>query len=224
MIRAVVFDAVGTLIVPDPAVALVYADVGRRHGSRYRAEELRPRFFEAFDLQEALDREAGWATDEARERERWRAIVAQVIDDSRDPAACFAELYEHFSRPTSWRCIAGVGDVLAELRRRGMTTAIASNFDHRLPPIVAGLPELADIERIFVSSALGWRKPAGGFFNAVAAGLDVAPGEILFVGDDPTNDYDGATAAGMRVVLFDPAGRHGDLPHVRHLSEVESSV
>ena len=39
MLRAVVFDAVGTLIVPNPSVAEVYGDVGRRHGSRYRPEQ-----------------------------------------------------------------------------------------------------------------------------------------------------------------------------------------
>src|SRR5262245_26831348 len=32
-VRAVVFDAVGTLITPDPPAPAVYSAVGRRHGS-----------------------------------------------------------------------------------------------------------------------------------------------------------------------------------------------
>ena len=203
MIRAVVFDAVGTLIVPKPAVAEVYGDVGQRHGSRYRSEQLRERFAEAFGVQEALDRSAGWVTDEARELRRWRDIVAMVLDDVTDPAGCFAELYEHFARPSSWTCVPGTGPLLADLRRGRMKTALASNFDHRLLPIVRGLPELAGLDAVYVSSALGWRKPARGFFDAVAGGLGVPAGDILFVGDDPTNDLLGATEAGMQAILFD---------------------
>jgi putative hydrolase of the HAD superfamily len=203
MIRAVVFDAVGTLIVPTPSVAEVYGDVGRRYGSRYRSEQLRDRFGEAFCVQEALDRAAGWVTDESRELERWRAIVAMVLDDVTDPAACFADLYEHFARPTSWTAVPGTGPMLAELRERRLKRALASNFDHRLLPIVRGLPNLAGLDEVYVSSAIGCRKPARGFFDAVADGLGVSAGEILFVGDDPANDLRGATEAGMQAILFD---------------------
>jgi putative hydrolase of the HAD superfamily len=203
MIRAVVFDAVGTLIVPTPSVAEVYGEVGQRHGSRYRPEQLRGRFAEAFGVQEALDRSAGWVTDESRELERWRDIVARVLDDVTDPARCFAELYEHFARPSSWTCVPGTGRILADLRGHRRKTALASNFDHRLLPIVRGLPELAGLDGVYVSSALGWRKPARGFFDRVAMGLGVPADEILFVGDDPTNDLRGATEAGMHAILFD---------------------
>ncbi|HEX3314590.1 MAG TPA: HAD-IA family hydrolase [Gemmataceae bacterium] len=203
MLRAVVFDAVGTLLVPNPPVAEVYGAVGRRYGSRYRVEQLRGRFAQAFAIEEALDRAAGWVTDEGRELRRWRDIVARVLDDVADPDGCFTDLYEHFARPTSWICVPGAGSLLAELRRIPLKTAIASNFDHRLLPIVQGLPKLAGLDGVFVSSALGWRKPAREFFEAVVRGLDVRAEEVLYVGDDPTNDLHGATEAGMRAVLFD---------------------
>ena len=119
-----------------------------------------------------------------------------MLDDVTDPARCFADLYDHFARPTSWACVPGVGSLLAELRRRPLKTAIASNFDHRLLPIAAGLPELAVLDGVFVSSAVGWRKPAPGFFEAVVRGLGVRPDEVLFVGDDPTNDFRGASRGG----------------------------
>jgi putative hydrolase of the HAD superfamily len=203
MIRAVVFDAVGTLIVPKPSIAEVYGAVGRRYGSRYRPEQLQDRFAAAFALQEAVDRAAGWVTSEERERNRWRDIVAGVLEDVTDPAACFRDLYEHFAQPASWICVPGIGPLLAELRRLRLRSAIASNFDHRLPPIVHGLPELVEIESVYVSSTIGWRKPARGFFDSVSRGLGIAAGEILFVGDDPANDLHGATQAGMQVILFD---------------------
>jgi len=150
--RAVVFDAVGTLIVPNPSVAEIYSEVGARYGSRYGSEQLHDRFFAAFDAQETLDRSAGWVTDEARELRRWREIVAAVIDDASDPVGCFAELYKRFAQPTSWRCLPGTAEMLAELRARELRIAIASNFDHRLHGLVQGLPELASIDRVFVNS------------------------------------------------------------------------
>lgn len=38
------------------------------------------------------------------------------------------------------------------------------------------------------------------------------PNEILFVGDNPTNDYSGPIASGMKAVLVDRANEHRDVP------------
>jgi putative hydrolase of the HAD superfamily len=34
------------------------------------------------------------------------------------------------------------------------------------------------------------------------------PSEIVLVGDDVENDYEGARAAGLRAILFDPDGKY----------------
>src|SRR5207249_1370969 len=78
---AVVFDAVGTLIHPDPPAAEVYAAAGQRFGSRHAADAIRTRFRAAFAREEAVDHAAGHRTDDAREIRRWQAIVATVLDD-----------------------------------------------------------------------------------------------------------------------------------------------
>src|SRR5438067_2160826 len=83
-IRAVAFDAVGTLIHPEPSAAEVYASIGRRFGSRLEVAEIRTRFRAAFAEQEVIDRASGWVTSEERERHRWQDIVARVLDDVRD--------------------------------------------------------------------------------------------------------------------------------------------
>ena len=66
-IRAIYFDAVGTLIHPEPAAHRVYSEAGRRHGSLLSPEEIRVRFGHAFRRQEEADRTSGWRTSEARE-------------------------------------------------------------------------------------------------------------------------------------------------------------
>ena len=141
-IRWIAFDAVGTLIYPDPPVAAVYAAAARRFGSRLTEEDIRRRFAEAFSQSEAeVLSPVDWRrtdvlrTSEDRERRRWAEIVSRVIDDANDPAACFSELFNHFARTDSWRCYPDVAETLDRLAERGYRLAIVSNFDDRLNAI-----------------------------------------------------------------------------------------
>jgi putative hydrolase of the HAD superfamily len=106
-------------------------------------------------------------------------------------------LYAHFARPDAWECVPETADILAELKRRGYRLALASNFDWRLRPVVQGLPALAVLQDIIISSEIGWRKPAPRFFQALARQLQTAAQTILHVGDSRDNDYDGAVQAGL---------------------------
>jgi len=222
MIRAVYFDAVGTLIFPRPHVDAVYCEVGRRHGSRRNRKSCRRRFSEAFQKQEGLDRARGWITSEQREQQRWRDIVAEVLDDVKDPEGCFAELYQHFAKPAAWWCKVGTEELFAALRGRGCLLGVATNYDHRLRTVVAGLVSLRGIDHLLISSEVGWRKPAPAFFEALVRQAGVAPAEILLVGDDRVNDYDGALAAGLGAVLLDAtpgAQRSGVIANLNDLTQ-----
>jgi putative hydrolase of the HAD superfamily len=210
-VRAVVFDAVGTLITPDPPAPAVYADVGRRHGSRLEPDVIASRFRAAFRAEEELDRAAGWRTSDNREERRWRAIVAATLDDVADLEACFGELWLHFARPGSWRCDPTVGRVIPELWRRGFTVGMASNFDGRLRTVVAGLPAVAALRPIVISSEVGWRKPAAEFFQELVKAVGRSPAEVLHVGDDVLNDCDGALAAGLRALHVSRIGSLAEL-------------
>jgi putative hydrolase of the HAD superfamily len=211
-VRAVVFDAVGTLITPDPPAPAVYAEIGRKFGSRLDRDVITARFRTAFRAEEEIDRAAGWRTDEAREERRWRTIVAATLTDVEHPEACFRELWQHFCRSTAWRFEPAAGPVIAELRCRGLAVGIASNFDDRLRTVVAGLPELASISALVISSEVGWRKPASAFFDAVVRAVRCSSGEVLHIGDDRTNDYEGALAAGLAAVLYDSHGGVREFP------------
>src|SRR5437762_3515620 len=123
--RAVFFDAVGTLIHPEPSAATIYLDVGRRFGTRRSHEEIAARFVAALQAQEEIDRAQGWRTSEERERRRWRDIVAYVLDDVTDPASCFAALYEHFAQRGAWRCADNLEPLLARLHRSGLILGFA---------------------------------------------------------------------------------------------------
>ncbi len=206
-IRAIVFDVVGTLIHPEPPAARVYAEVGARFGSRLPVEAIAGRFAAAFRREEEADCAAGWRTSEERERQRWRTIVGRVLHDATDPAACFEELFEHFSRPGAWRLDAEVPALLDRLATRGYALGLASNYDGRLRRVLAGLPMLRLITHQVISSEVGWRKPAAGFFAAVGRAVGLPLNQILYVGDAWFNDYEGARAADLAALLLDPRGR-----------------
>lgn len=220
-IQAVVFDAVGTLLFPDPGAPTVYSDVARRAGLDVSPAEIRTRIIEAYQTQELMDRAAGWVTSEERERDRWRKIVAAALRGVPDPDACFSELFDHFARPFAWRLHPDGASVIAKLAERGLVLGMGSNYDSRLRLVLDGFPELAPLrERVVISAAVGYRKPAAAFFHEVARVTGCEPQQILFVGDDVANDYTGATEAGLNAVLLDPTGRSAVPYRITHLLEL----
>ncbi len=89
-------------------------------------------------------------------------------------------------------------------------------------PVVAVTNGNADIHRVGIGAhfqtalsahVLGIAKPDPRIFHAAAAAVNVAPHEVLHVGDDATLDAHGALEAGLQAVWFNPAGR--DWPHER---------
>ena len=72
---------------------------------------------------------------------------------------------------------------------------------------------------LFVSETFGGKKPNRAIFHAAAAHLGIPPGEILFVGDNPTVDVLGAQAAGMKAAWLHrgqpwPTGLAGEPDYV----------
>lgn len=203
-VRWVLFDAVGTLIYPQPSVAEAYGAIARQFGLEIPSGEIATRFKAALAREFCDGGLSRPPTNEDLERARWQRIVAAVLlelpDASHQP---FEMLWQHFGEPSSWRLFDDVSPTLAGLAHRGFELAIASNFDSRLQGVARGLPPLAACSRTFVSSEVGFSKPDPRFFTAVQRELSVQPREILLVGDDRVNDYEGALAAGWQAVLIE---------------------
>jgi putative hydrolase of the HAD superfamily len=212
-IRCIAFDAVGTLIHPTPPAAEAYFQFARRHGSQLSADLIATRFRAAFRATERGDidgvaspPEKYLATSEAIEYERWRSIVAAVIDDIPSTDECFAELFAHFADPASWKSFDDVTPTLSRLRAGGIGIALASNFDGRLHAVCQEMTELRDVTCRVVSSEVGFRKPSPQFYAALLATLECAPDELLMVGDDRENDSEGASFAGIPAILVNRKG------------------
>jgi putative hydrolase of the HAD superfamily len=231
MVRAILFDAVGTLIHPQPPVATVYSTAGRRFGIEIDDKELQIRFRRAFARQEGIDRQQhGLKTSPERERERWRQIVGDVFADATLTMTCreelFHSLWQHFAQPQSWSISDDVLPCWENLEAQGLTIAIASNFDDRLEQIARHILPLNRAARIYVSARIGFRKPSVEFFRAIGGDLALPPAELISVGDDLDNDYRGAEAAGWSAILIDrcSAGTSSGVRMVTSLTDLSRYV
>jgi putative hydrolase of the HAD superfamily len=195
----VVFDAVGTLIDSRPDVVDVYLEAGRRFGSYLSRQQVAARFRDAF-----RSCTANGQTSEASERRRWKRIVELVFDDvDQAGGELFEGLWEHFAEPSHWVVFEDVPPTWLALKRIGMVLAIGSNFDSRLIDVCQGLDPLRNTPHVFCSSRIGYAKPHAEFFQHVARALNLAPGEILLIGDDRQADIDGARRCGWQALWLD---------------------
>ncbi len=202
-LRAIVFDAVGTLIAPATPVAAVYAAAAARQGLLIEPTHVKERFHTALARAHG-NPERNFKTDEAAERLLWRQIVADCLPDLPHPELAFDELWDHFGTPAAWRVFDDVGPALRRLRDRRLALAVASNFDARLRRVIRGFVELTPLyDHIIVCSEIGVRKPAAEFYRAVAARLGLPAGAILHVGDDPLHDVAAPASCGMATLLLD---------------------
>lgn len=230
-VRALLFDATGTLVELREPLGETYARTARAHGAPISAWRLADAFARVW-------RNApppvfpGVAAEDAGAQERawWRDVVRQTFlaaDSARRPddlEACFTELFEHFARAEAWRARPGAAAALRGLRGDGRATAVVSNFDRRLRGILEGLGLAPLLDAVVLPSDAGAAKPDAAIFALALERLGVAASEALFVGDDAQRDLAGARAAGLRAVAVGTLATLGDLPARLREGRLEPSL
>ena len=210
VIRAILFDAAGTLIYLPRGVGWHYREIAARHGMELEEKRLGAAFGAAF--KGAGPRVGGGVSGPEDDKLWWRALVRRVL------AACgeepgdlvfegmFEELYGRFAEPGVWALYPEAAAVLEALRGR-YRLGMVSNFDRRLYPVLEQLRVREWFETIVISSELGVDKPDGRMFAAALEALGVAPGETVHAGDDPEQDWRAAEAAGLHVYRVERPAR-----------------
>ena len=206
MIRAILFDAAGTLFFLTKTVGDHYAYVGREVGLELDAQKLESAFHAAW---RQMPRRL--AIDGPRENDDkgwWRELVGHVFDqvapsvNEFDRDNFFEVAYEHFAEPGVWELYPEVLGVLEELAPRFQLDVI-SNFDGRLRFILQHLGISKFFSRVFISSELGADKPDPEIFRRALNLIDLNANEVLQVGDDPERDWKAAKTAGLLVFRLD---------------------
>lgn len=210
-VKAVTFDAGGTLIYAYPSVGQVYSDVAKRHGYEVDAADAQARFLVAFKKVAEGPRER---IDLESERRTWRNIVADSLGHVVPETAMdgvFEELWHTFASARSWKLFEDAFETVSEVRRRGYRVFLLSNADSRFRQTFGELGFAAHFEEMFISAEIGCEKPSERIFRHVQESIGCQPEEILHVGDSAY--HDGAAAAlGWNVaILGRELSRLGDL-------------
>ena len=215
MIRAILFDAAGTLFFLTKTVGDHYAYVGREVGLDLDAQQLERAFHPAW--QQMPRRSAIDGPRENDDKGWWHELVGRVFDQvapslsELDRDNFFEVAYEHFAEAGVWELYPEVPDVLKQLRPR-YQLAVISNFDGRLRLILRNLGISKYFAHVFISSELGADKPDPEIFRRALATLHLKADEVLHVGDDPERDWKAAVAAGLMVFrLYRPQNSLRDL-------------
>jgi putative hydrolase of the HAD superfamily len=206
MIKAIFFDALGTLFCLTKTVGDHYAAVGAQIGLKLDADKLDRAFVSAGNHMPKRP-----ATDGPRENDDkhwWRELVDLVLDQAApslskfDRDNFFEIAYDHFGEPDVWELYPEVPGVLEQLQQR-FQLAVISNFDGRLRFILQHLGISRFFTHIFISSEIGADKPDPEIFRRALKLIDLKSNEVLHVGDDPQRDWEAASAAGLSIFRLD---------------------
>jgi putative hydrolase of the HAD superfamily len=206
VIRAILFDAAGTLLYLTRTVGDHYAYVGRELGLDLEAKKMDTAFHAAW--KQMPQRPASDGPRDNDDKEWWRQLVSRVFDQvapslsEADRDNFFEIAYEHFAEPGVWELYPEVVDVLKQLRAR-FQLAVVSNFDGRLRLVLQHLGISKYFSHIFISSELGADKPDPEIFRRAITLMCLKPGEVVHVGDDAERDWKAAAAAGLSIFQLD---------------------
>ena len=205
-LKAVSFDAAGTLLYLTKTVGDHYALVGEEVGLNLEAKKLDAAFYSVWA--KMPPRQAIDGPRENDDKDWWRELADQVLSDAApevgelDRDNFFEVAYEHFAESGVWELYPDVIDVLRQLHRR-FQLAIVSNFDGRLRVILERLGISKYFGHFFISSEIGADKPDPEIFRRAVTFLGLQPRDVLHVGDDPDRDWGAAATAGLSIFKLD---------------------
>lgn len=202
MIRAVFFDAGGTLLRTAEPVGRTYARLAGHYGWEAAEERLEQGFRTAWKRRT----EEGAGSDGTLGKEGWKKILRASVETGGLPPGFpfeeyFEEVYLHFARPEAWRSFPETEDVLGRLKKQGIRMGILSNWDPRLRQVLAGFFWAELLDPVLISEEVGAEKPNPAIFRKAEQAGAWAKHECALIGDDPVSDQGGAEAAGWRWAL-----------------------
>ncbi len=193
MVRAVLLDALGTMVELEPP----WPRLARALGGEVAEADVRAAFAAEMDyyrdhLHEGTDPESL-----AELRERCAAVLSAELRREVGAATMMAAI--------RFRAYPDAGPALAELRGRGVRLVCVSNWDCSLPDVLRRTALAERLDAVVVSALHGASKPDPGIFTAALELAGCRPDEALHVGDRDEDDA-GARGAGIAPLRIDRSG------------------
>lgn len=194
--KGLLLDAAGTLLSPSEPAAEVYLRYAKAYGCSLTEQQILSQFRRAYNRP--------WSHTSRRyvgdARVFWSYIVAESTGCEHEELA--EEIWQYFARPAAWTIAPQAILSLHRIRDAGVKTAVVSNFDTRLRPLLAALHVDSLFDAIIVSAEVGAEKPNPVIFEAACSQLGLDPSDTVHVGDDRRNDLFGARDAGCYAWLW----------------------
>lgn len=220
-IDAILFDAGGVLVLPDPAVLGPLLDyyggdpsVGAQTRAHYRA------------MAQKSSSGAGetfWA--------EYHAAYVRCVGIAEADASTAASALGLTFNGYLWRSpIESSVTALRELRAADVPIGVVSNAHGQIEETLrrsgvcqVGEGPLTPVRCVIDSAVVGIAKPDPGIFDVALHHFDgVARRRVAYVGDSVTIDVAGSRAAGLHPILLDPYDDHAgaDVDRIRSLAEL----
>jgi putative hydrolase of the HAD superfamily len=217
-IRAVLLDALGTLVRFEPPAPLLRAALRERLGIEVASAAAEAAIRDEIAYYRAhlhMGRDAASLAElRRRSAEAMRPALGIDADGEALTGALLAAL--------RFRAYPDAAPALRALRSQGLAIVVVSNWDHSLHERLAetGLAPLVDAA--VASAELGHAKPERAIFEHALGLAGAGAGEALHVGDSPEEDVAGALAAGLRAVLVARGARPAEssAPVIGSLAEL----
>jgi len=212
VVQAVIFDWFGTLAQWPHGPTSSYTSIFEEHGYQVNPAVL-DRYHTRWDGIDHTEHSVGRATYMAWSRQRLIGLAAECGVPGPHRDVVVDALIEADLR-TAMVVFPEVPSVLAELRRRGLTIGVCSNWNWDLDDVLRSTGVAPLIDRAVTSARVGYRKPHRAMYASILTALRVTAPEAVFVGDSWSPDVLGPIDAGMRSVHVDrtPGQRQGSLP------------
>jgi REG-2-like HAD superfamily hydrolase len=216
-IRAVTFDAGGTLLRPAAPVGEIYARVADAFGVRDVT---------AAELEENFQREWRQKGEFDYSQDAWFALVRRTfgLHAARLPDAFYPALYEEFARVECWHLFEDVLPTLDELASHGIPLGVISNWDNRLRTLLAAFKLTGFFDVIIPSCEVAFHKPSPVIYEVAVRQLGLPPEQILHVGDHFLEDVEGARSAGLQSLHLVRGALHKTAGQITSLLEVPTVV
>ena len=214
-VRAVLFDAAGTLFTTRRSVGEIYGAIARRYGSTASTEAIQAAFLRHF-------RGAGPLSTQDQKR-WWKNVVHHVFTDVgmvEQFDQFFEEVYDKFRNSQGWILFPETLEILNELKDRGLKLGVISNFDDRIYSVMDSLNIRPFFDAITISSETGYCKPQPEIFDVAMKALEEPASKILLVGDSLEDDVLGGIRAGMSAILLDRQGRYSSTDGIQRISSL----
>jgi putative hydrolase of the HAD superfamily len=223
MIKAVLFDWIGTLAHPEPDRPELFSRAARELGVSLSPQQL-IRGIHMAESQVPAGAPPRWreGKDEAPFIRWWEVLLAEAgVQMPREVMLEITRRASHQAKSARWVLYDDALPAIKTLKQRGLVLGLISNII--LSRAGAGLESYLDL--VVTSKEVGADKPEPAIFLAALERAGVNAQETIYVGDQYQTDVLGARGVGIRPILidrFDLEPEVSDCPRIHSLAELTS--